>query len=232
MDAWCPCGARGCLEAEASGPSIEAATGAPAAEAGVAVRERTGTLVGRAIASVANLVDLDLALVGGSVALGFGAPFFDAAQRELSARARLAFSRPAASPRSVSGSSRRSSAPARWHSVRGIRWGPRRRRRPRALRDERSPPRRRRSSRARGGDARRIRARRPAAPRTWCAAMGALRRFAPRGWWRRPPFLPVPDERYWEFRMETAYGDQGASPDGDDVSTAIVWSRRARARRR
>lgn len=69
-------------------------------------------------------------------------------------------------------------------------------------------------------------------PRTWCAAMGALRRFAPRGWWRRPPFLPVPDERYWEFRMETAYGDQGASPDGDDVSTAIVWSRRARARRR
>lgn len=90
---WCPCGARGCLEAEASGPSIEAATGAPAAEAGVAVRERTGTLVGRAIASVANLVDLDLALVGGSVALGFGAPFFDAAQRELSARARLAFSR-------------------------------------------------------------------------------------------------------------------------------------------
>ncbi len=90
---WCPCGARGCLEAEASGPSIEAATGAPAAEASVAVRERTGTLVGRAIASVASLLDLDLALVGGSVALGFGAPFFDAAQHELSVRARLAFSR-------------------------------------------------------------------------------------------------------------------------------------------
>ncbi len=90
---WCVCGSRGCLEAEASGPSIEAATGAPAAAANDDVKERTGTLVGRAIASVASLLDLDLALVGGSVALGFGQPFFDAAQRELSVRARISFAR-------------------------------------------------------------------------------------------------------------------------------------------
>ncbi len=88
----CPCGARGCLEAEASGTAIEAVTGDHASRADDAVRERTGTLVGRAVASVASLLDLDLAVVGGSVALGFGAPFFDAAQRELSARARLTFS--------------------------------------------------------------------------------------------------------------------------------------------
>jgi hypothetical protein len=69
-------------------------------------------------------------------------------------------------------------------------------------------------------------------PSTWRAAVGALVRFAPRGWWRHPPFLPAPDERYWQFRMETAYGDEGASPDGHDVSTAVTWSRRARARRR
>ena len=37
-----------------------------------AVRRRTGTLVGRAVASVANLLDLELAVVAGSVALGFG----------------------------------------------------------------------------------------------------------------------------------------------------------------
>jgi glucokinase len=89
----CPCGARGCLEAEASGNAIEVVTGEPASEAPHDVRVRTGTLVGRAVASVASLLDLDLAVVGGSVALGFGAPFFEAAQAELSKRARLEFSK-------------------------------------------------------------------------------------------------------------------------------------------
>jgi glucokinase len=89
----CFCGGRGCLEAEASGRAIAAATGRPAAEAGPDVVERTGTLVGRAVASVANLLDLPLAVVAGSVALGYGAPFFAAAQAEIDALARLDFSR-------------------------------------------------------------------------------------------------------------------------------------------
>jgi glucokinase len=88
----CRCGGRGCLEAEASGPAIEAATGRPPAEAGPDVVERTGRLVGRAVADVANLLDLRLAVVGGSVALGFGPPFFAAAQSEVDARSRLGFS--------------------------------------------------------------------------------------------------------------------------------------------
>lgn len=87
----CACGSRGCLEAEASGTAIEAMTGRPAAEAPPDVVARTGTLVGRAVASVAVLLDLDLAVVSGSVALGFGSPFFAAAQTELTARARLSF---------------------------------------------------------------------------------------------------------------------------------------------
>jgi glucokinase len=89
----CGCGARGCLEAEASGSAIARITGAPARDASTKTRERTGTLVGRAVASVANLLDLQLAVVAGSVALGFGEPFFAAAQRELDASCRLAFSR-------------------------------------------------------------------------------------------------------------------------------------------
>ena len=88
----CTCGARGCLEAEASGTSIAAITGRPAAEAGPDVVARTGRLVGRAVASVANLLDLRLAVVAGSVALGYGEPFFAAAQAELDAQARLSFS--------------------------------------------------------------------------------------------------------------------------------------------
>jgi len=88
----CACGGRGCLEAEASGPAIAAISGRPAAEADAVTVARTGTLVGRAVASVANLLDLRLAVVGGSVALGFGDPFFAAAQAEVDARARLDFS--------------------------------------------------------------------------------------------------------------------------------------------
>ena len=88
----CACGARGCLEAEASGPSIHDATGRPPEDATPEVVERTGTLVGQAVASVANLLDLDLAVVAGSVALGFGAPFFAAAQAEVERSARLSFS--------------------------------------------------------------------------------------------------------------------------------------------
>ena len=39
--------------------------------------------LGRAVASVCNVLDLDLAVIGGSVALGFGATFFNAAQESL-----------------------------------------------------------------------------------------------------------------------------------------------------
>ncbi len=91
--ALCGCGAHGCVEAEASGTAIERSTGRPPAEASPEVRQRTGRLVGRAIASVANLLDLQLAVVSGSVALGYGDTFFDAAQAEIDARCRLDFSR-------------------------------------------------------------------------------------------------------------------------------------------
>jgi glucokinase len=89
----CGCGARGCVEAEASGTAIARITGGPPADAPVEVRARTGRLVGRAIASVANLCDLQLAVVSGSVALGYGETFFTAAQEEIDARCRLDFSR-------------------------------------------------------------------------------------------------------------------------------------------
>jgi glucokinase len=79
----CGCGARGCLEAEASGSGIARWRGRPATDADAELVARTGRLVGRAVASVANLLDLRLAVVAGSVALGFGAPFFAAAQAEL-----------------------------------------------------------------------------------------------------------------------------------------------------
>ncbi len=95
----CSCGSRGCLEAEASGRAIEAITGRSPSEPTYEIMQRTGDLVGRAVASACNLLDLDLVVVGGSVALGFGATFFNSAQAALDRHARLDFSRGARVPR-------------------------------------------------------------------------------------------------------------------------------------
>ena len=87
----CKCGGRGCLEAYCSGVAIEEETGRPPQRAPQAIVERTGLLTGRALASLGAICDLRLAVIGGSVALGFGEPFFSAAQAELDQRARLGF---------------------------------------------------------------------------------------------------------------------------------------------
>lgn len=76
-------GASGLLEGSASGTGIAGATGRPAAEADSEVRRQVGVWVGRAVASVANLLDLRLAVVAGSVALGYGGDFFTAAQETI-----------------------------------------------------------------------------------------------------------------------------------------------------
>jgi glucokinase len=89
----CACGGQGCLEAEASGTAIRAITGAAPADAPAEIRRRTGMLVGRGVASTVALLDLELVLVAGSVALGYGADFFAAANAELHSRARLDFAR-------------------------------------------------------------------------------------------------------------------------------------------
>lgn len=85
----CGCGARGCLEAEASGLAIEAITGRPPTEPTYDIMRRTGRLVGRAAGMICTSMDLDLVVVGGSVALGFGATFFNVAQEEIDAVARV-----------------------------------------------------------------------------------------------------------------------------------------------
>ena len=89
----CACGSHGCLEAEASGTAIAAITGQSPAVAGPAMRHHVGTLVGRAVAQAAVLLDLRLALVGGSVGLGYGDALLDAAQGEIDRMARIAYAR-------------------------------------------------------------------------------------------------------------------------------------------
>lgn len=85
----CDCGGTGCLEAEASGKAIEQMISAPAKDASPEVIERSGRMVGRGIANVASLLDLQTVVIGGSVALGYGEPFFSAVTDEAMARCTL-----------------------------------------------------------------------------------------------------------------------------------------------
>ncbi len=86
-------GARGNLEGQASGLAIAETTGHPPADASDEVRRQVGEYVGRAVASVANLLDLQLAVVSGSVALGYGEIFFKSAQETIDKLCKIDFSR-------------------------------------------------------------------------------------------------------------------------------------------
>jgi len=49
--------------------------------------------------------------------------------------------------------------------------------------------------------------------------------FRRRGWWKKPPFLPIPDRTYLRWRMETAYADPDAIPPVEDVIRFARWRR-------
>jgi glucokinase len=88
----CGCGSSGCLEAEASGSAIEAMTGLPPSEADEATRTRTSELVGRAVGTLASVLDFNRCYIAGSVALGFGDQFFVVANRVARTMAQLDYS--------------------------------------------------------------------------------------------------------------------------------------------
>jgi glucokinase len=90
--ALCSCGAFGCLEAEVSGRAIEARTGRPAIEADSSTRQRTGELVGRAVGTLSSVLDFRHCYVAGSVALGYGDEFFDAANKAARSLAMMSYS--------------------------------------------------------------------------------------------------------------------------------------------
>ncbi|CAB4687235.1 hypothetical protein IMCC26207_102116 [Actinobacteria bacterium IMCC26207] len=63
-------------------------------------------------------------------------------------------------------------------------------------------------------------------PSLWPTAIRQMFLLAPSGWWRRAPFLPLPDAAYLRFRMVTAYGGDGtAVAQPDDLLTYLRWCR-------
>jgi hypothetical protein len=49
------------------------------------------------------------------------------------------------------------------------------------------------------------------------------------GWWRLPPFLPLPDEAYWAFRLSTVAGSEGTIQPRAVVEAAR-WAQRQRVK--
>ena len=72
----------------------------------------------------------------------------------------------------------------------------------------------------------------------WLAAIEGVRFYfciIRRGWWKQPPFLPLPPRLYIKFRLDTAYGqeDNGWTRPKflkltTDVMAFLLWRRKFR----
>ena len=61
-------------------------------------------------------------------------------------------------------------------------------------------------------------------PRLWRVALRQARVLVPSRWWRRRPFLPLPDREWLAFRATTAYGAADAPLRVDDLLTWLAWT--------
>jgi glucokinase len=85
----CSCGADGCLAALASASALEAEMNRPLRRATPSIIERTGIMVGRAVASSAAAFDVSTFVVSGVVVDTFGDALLDTVRREAASRLRL-----------------------------------------------------------------------------------------------------------------------------------------------
>ena len=66
-------------------------------------------------------------------------------------------------------------------------------------------------------------------PRLWGEGLRALLSLAPRNWWRRAPFLPLPDRDYASWRVATAHGTADSELSVDELVSFLEWRRRQHA---
>jgi hypothetical protein len=69
-----------------------------------------------------------------------------------------------------------------------------------------------------------------ARPGLWATAVKQYVRHLPRGWFRRFPFLPLPDREWVRFRLEMAYGDPHARIRPEDLIQYLEWVKKGEAR--
>ncbi len=63
-------------------------------------------------------------------------------------------------------------------------------------------------------------------PRLWGEGTRTLLAVAPLRWWRKRPFLPVPDQSYASWRLATAHGDASIPLSSDELISYLEWRRR------
>lgn len=69
-------------------------------------------------------------------------------------------------------------------------------------------------------------------PWLWATALVQVFRLAAPGWWRRRPFLPLPDPDYLAFRLQTMYGGPGLSAETAEAGDVIAYLKWCRSYRR
>jgi glucokinase len=85
----CRCGANGCLETYVSSTALEAELNRPLGRATAPIVERTGIMLGRAIASMCATLDVTTVFLSGNVIDVLGDPMLESMRRELAVRSRL-----------------------------------------------------------------------------------------------------------------------------------------------
>ena len=63
-------------------------------------------------------------------------------------------------------------------------------------------------------------------PQLWAEGLRTLFALAPRGWWRKAPFLPLPEQQYASWRVATSQGSANGDPSVSDVISYLEWRRR------
>ena len=62
-------------------------------------------------------------------------------------------------------------------------------------------------------------------PGLWVTAFRQLCNLAESGWWKRLPFLPIPNQDLIEFRIKTQYGSLETETEAADVLAWLLWSK-------
>jgi len=62
-------------------------------------------------------------------------------------------------------------------------------------------------------------------PGLWVTAFRQLFNLAESGWWKRLPFLPIPNQDLIEFRIKTQYGSLETETEAADVLAWLLWSK-------
>lgn len=62
-------------------------------------------------------------------------------------------------------------------------------------------------------------------PWLWVTAVGATFALTPRHWWKRRPYLPIPDGEVVRWRKATAYGSSSKDMTVSDVLSYLEWRR-------